>query len=180
MHRLHALVQKRFYSLLLILVAGGFLVVLAELILANHTRGIQLVAVVATVLGLLLAGAGIVASEKARSILAVLFLLLSVTGVVGVIEHNEGRLEEGVTVIPAQVAEASGSPSHTAQYSRDGGEGENEAAESGGTNTSEFGEGGERGERGERGEEPAPPLAPLSLAGLSLIGATVLAGYKKE
>ncbi len=151
--QIQARLRTNLASLLLVFVSAGFLFLLAELLLAGHTEGIQLVAVAASVLGALSGFVGLFARGRLRYVLVVLFLLLSLTGIIGVIEHNEGRFEGKEAAAAPVLVQADSGYTLTA-YHADRGEDE--------------------GEEGEREGEEAPPLAPLSLSGLSALGAVAL------
>ena len=172
MRSLLSFVHDKMYLLIMLLLAGGFVVLLAELLLTDHTQGIQMVAVLASVAGILLGLAALFFKGTGRLAVAALFLALSITGIVGVWEHTEARGGE---------EEAFRRPSPSAfQLVSNPLQESNEGNERG-----ESGEGGERNEQGEfregpgRGEseEAVPPLSPLGLSGLALIGAVVAAGY---
>ena len=88
-----------------------------------------------------------------------LFVILSISGIVGTIEHNEAR-GEGEASAPVIMAATAGTNMELPAAQQEEGE---------------EGEAGERGEGGEGGEgEAIPPLAPLSLAGMSIIAAVTL------
>lgn len=159
MTALRQFVVRNFYTIMYLLVAGSFLGLVAELVWTEHWDGIQLVGLAASAIGLVLALLAIFASARMRSVLAILFLVLSISGIVGAIEHNEARNEESsATVIMA----ASVGPVVQPAPQYDGDE-----------------EGEEHEEEGEG--ENVPPLAPLSLAGMSIIGAvTLLADDRKR
>jgi len=165
MNKIQAFVQRHFATLLLLLIAAGFVTFVAELLLMHHTEGIQLVAVVASVVGLLLALAALLAPAKWRNGIAILFLLLSVTGVIGTIEHNEGDEAEGreTRLIAPTERNANQNIVYRAQDAEEG-----EAEE------------GEAEEAGEAGEAAPPPLAPLSLAGFALMGAITTLAKRDE
>ncbi|MCA9995891.1 MAG: hypothetical protein KDE56_09110, partial [Anaerolineales bacterium] len=91
MQSVQNLVQKNLFSLLLLVTAGGFAMLLVELILMGHTSGSQLVAVAASAVGMGLALAGIIAKGSFRYLLVILFLILSASGLYGTLEHTEGR-----------------------------------------------------------------------------------------
>jgi hypothetical protein len=151
MKALQNFVQKNLFTLLLLLIAGGFVMLLVELILMGHTDGTQLVAVIACAAGLILASAGLFAKSKMRHLLAVLFLLLSVSGLYGTLEHTEKRQE--------RVAETTGI-----------------TVTANGTD-----EGNALGQElvGEFQTFP-PALSPLGLSGFSALGAVALLGKKDE
>jgi hypothetical protein len=151
--------RKHLTTLLLLLLAGGFAVILGELILYRHYSGLQLIGFISTIVGLVVALWGIIARGGTRVALAALMLLLSVAGVIGVVEHNEGG-EGGEAQRPAAVAAANFNVSSSAAPIAQENESEDDAR--GGR---EFAEGG---------ETAPPPLAPLGLSGLALMGAVVL------
>ncbi len=155
---LQTLVQRHVWSLLMLLIAGAFALLLVELIVTQHTDGIQLVAVGASAIGLILAGVSLLAPPSWRRALAVLFLALSLTGVIGVVEHQEARNKDRREA--ALVAPSGNTTIRIADSQQEG------------------------GGRGERfgppggGESGPPPLAPLSLAGTSLMAAVLLLGRR--
>lgn len=183
MTKLQGTIRQYLSPILLLLLAGGFLVILGELVLYKHWDGTQLIGFSATIIGLVAVLLGLFAKGGLRIALAVVLAVISLSGLIGTYEHYQSRNEEGEAARPALQASATGkyfavayNPSADKQsvIKEEGEEGEKEgqAAESG-----EAGEAGERGEAGEGGgggEEVPPPLAPLSLAGLSLMGAAVL------
>ncbi|WP_324715570.1 hypothetical protein U7230_09305 [Carboxydochorda subterranea] len=133
----------------LVLVGLGFLTVLAELLVTRHTDGPQIMAVVAALIGLLLAGAAFLLHGRAAVWAAVLLALLAISGPIGVAEHaqrrgfppgfpSEGRFEqpEGFQRRSIPVARAQGLPAPSF-----------------------------------RRREMPPPFAPLALSGLALFGA---------
>jgi hypothetical protein len=153
---LQSFVQRRFHTLIMSLIGIGFLFLLAELIMYEHYDGIQLVAVVSTVLGALLAFLGIVATGRMRLGIAAVMLVLAVSGIIGVVEHNEKRSEGG--------EQRSG---QVQQGDEDKGSEQGEASKQ-----------GESGEGEGEAEIPPPPLAPLSLSGLCAFGAVALFGRR--
>lgn len=155
---LQTFVQRRFFTLLMLLLAAGFLLIFGELVLYNHFEGLQIIGTASTVIGAILALVGIGAGANLRRWLAVGFIALSLVGVLGVFEHNEERLggEEERRPPAAQ----------TTGNQASGESGENEAGEAG------------EGPEGEGPEMPPPPLAPLSLAGFCALGAVALLGRK--
>jgi predicted lipid-binding transport protein (Tim44 family) len=160
---------------LLLLLAGGYLVILGELVIYQHWDGTQLIGFSATVIGLLAVLLGLFAQGGLRVGLAILLAIISISGLIGTYEHYESRAGEGEAARPpaVQAASSTARTNMMISYRQEGGE-SGEAGEAG-----EAGEGNAAGEReggegGEGGEEVPPPLAPLSLAGLSLMGAAVL------
>jgi hypothetical protein len=177
MANLQATIRRYLTPILLLLLAGGYLVILGELFLYQHWDGIQFVGFAATVIGLLSVLLGLFAKRGFRIALALLLAVISLSGLIGTYEHFESRAGEGEagrglltqttpSTAPTNMMVAYRESTDTARLPAQEGdeEGENSAA------------GGERegGEGGEGGEEVPPPLAPLSLAGLSLMGAAVL------
>lgn len=165
-------VQRRFYPVVMILLAAGFTLLLAELLLTHHTDGIQLVAVIASITGLVLSLAALFVQGSARLVVAGLMLVLSISGIVGTFEHLEG--DEGREAA-TELHQADMSQTTYQAVSLHAQE-EDEAGEA-----NERGEGNEQGELGERdqGEAAPPPLAPLSLSGLSVMAAVVMVGSGK-
>lgn len=155
MSQVQAFVQKQFTNLLLLFVTGGFLMLVAELFLTGHTRGIQLVAVVASVAGVVLGLAGLLTRGKMSNIVAIAFLLLALTGLLGVSEHLEESEGEREGVATAQVVRTNNTTNTPVNFRQE----------------DEFQPGGRR--------NAPPPLAPLSLAGLSLLGTVTLVGRKE-
>ena len=152
------IVQQNFYTILLLLAVGGFVMILAELLLSDHVDGIQLVGVIASVVGLILGVAALfLTGRQARNVLAILFVVLSISGVIGVLQHADARGDEaGEAVLSGSTA----TPGYESVSLR--AQEENEAE----------GRGGE-------GETVPPPLAPLSLSGLAFLGAVVMLGIQE-
>jgi hypothetical protein len=139
-------------DLILAGVAGGFALLLAEMLLTEHTEGLQGVAVWAAVAGIVLSVAGLVIrSRRTALLLGLALVLLSLSGPAGIYLHA------------TREAEARESQS----LARDG------------DPRDEGGEEGEEGEEGEGDEKGPPPLSPLSLSGLALMGALALAGREE-
>ena len=160
---LKQMIARNYYTLMYLLIAGSFLGLVAELVWTEHWDGIQLVGLLASVAGMVLAAIALFASPRMRQVLAVLFVILSISGIVGTIEHNEER-GEGEASAPVIMAASAGTNMELPAAQQEEGE-EGEAGE----------QGEARGEGGEGGEgEAIPPLAPLSLAGMSIIGAVTL------
>lgn len=154
-------VQRRYSALMLLLIAGGFVMLLVELFLTGHTEGIQLVAVVASFVGLVLTLAALAANSHLRNLIALLFVVLSLSGVIGAYEHfEESERKEAVTGSPA-VGTVDTGATFTVAYRYD------EESE-------------EEEDAGEVGEENPPPLAPLSLVGFGLMGAVATLGKREE
>lgn len=92
-NQIQARLRANMTMVLLVFVIGGFLLLLAELLLTGHTKGIQAIAIASTIAGVLLGLGGLFARPFLRKVLIGLFLLLALSGVVGIIEHNEERFE---------------------------------------------------------------------------------------
>ena len=155
MNKLAGWMKDHFITLMLAFTAGGFVLILVELLLERHWDGIQLVAPVSASLGFLLALLALF-GRRGVPVVAV-FLLLSVTGLVGTFEHFEARTEEHngppeTAQAVVQTISATAPTGHEDEFAGPP-------------------EGGRRG---------GPPwLAPLSLSGLALLGGiTTLAGGK--
>ena len=161
MEQIAGWIRKNFPELVLVGAAGGFLMILAELIITDHLEGTQLVAVVASVIGLVVSAVGFLLRGAASRAGAILLVLLSISGLVGAFEHYEEGQEEAT-------ATQHGLPVGQDYRYIDSDE-EDEESVSG-----EAGEAGEEGEEGEEGEAVPPPLAPLSLSGLALLGAMAM------
>ncbi len=166
MTSLQAMVRRNLINILLVLLLGGFVMLLAELLITNHVDGIQNVANVASLVGAAAILLGFFAKGTFRHLLVLLLLVLSLSGLLGAWEHLESR-EGGEAQAPAALAlrpdgyqtistGAGADVERTLQQDDDEGE--------------EAREGGDR----EGGEGAPPPLAPLSLSGLALMGAVVL------
>ncbi len=82
--------QKNSSTVLYVFVALGFAFVLLELLILGHTRGGQLISIIACALGIILAVAGM-AAAGARKIIAILFVVLALTGLMGFMAHSDGR-----------------------------------------------------------------------------------------
>ena len=166
MSKLQRFLAQRQDTILLLLLTGGFAVVLGELVLYQHWDGTQLIGFSATVVGMLAVLAGIFVKGALRTVVGLLLVVLSISGLIGAREHLEAAKGEAMSPRPALVQQSTLTGAQEIAY-RPGGlaqEGENEG-----------GEGGESG-----GEEVPPPLAPLSLSGLALMGAVILLAKKEE
>ncbi len=152
MEQIAGWIRKNFPEVVLAGAAGGFLMILAELIITDHLDGIQLVAVVASVIGLVVSAAGFLLRGAASRAGAILLVLLSISGLVGAFEHYEEGQEEATAT---QHGLAVGQ-----EYRYIDSDKEDEESVS--------------GEEGEEGEAVPPPLAPLSLSGLALLGAMAM------
>ena len=152
MNKLSAWTRNHFITLILAFTAGGFLFILAELLLERHWGGVQTIALVSAVIGLVLV---LLALTWRRAVpTAVLFLLLGVTGLFGTFEHFESRTEEHDGP-PGQASQVVLQAVSAPPASAEGEAGPPDGSRRGGP----------------------PWLAPLSLSGLALLGgAATLAG----
>jgi len=101
MASLKRFVQQYFPTILLLMAVGGFAMIAAELLLTSHTDGLQMVGLIASVIGLIL---GVVAlfmsGQKARDIMAILFIVLSISGLLGVLQHAGARADDAQSAAP--------------------------------------------------------------------------------
>jgi predicted membrane channel-forming protein YqfA (hemolysin III family) len=84
-----SLLRKNLTSLLLLLLAAGFATTLGELLITGHNEGIQLVAVISSTLGII--GALIplfVSSGWLRTLAVVCFVLITLSGITGTLQHS--------------------------------------------------------------------------------------------
>ena len=167
MSKLQGFLAQRQDTILLLLLAGGFAVVLGELVLYQHWEGTQLIGFGATVVGMLAVLAGIFVKGTLRTVIGLLLVVLSISGLIGAREHLEAAKGEAMSPRPALVQQSTLAGAQEIAY-RPGGLAQEEEEE------------GEEGEGGEGGEEVPPPLAPLSLSGLELMGAVILLAKKEE
>lgn len=137
--------RRYFPDLVVLLSALGFLTLLAELLLTEHTEGIQALAPLGACIG---AGAGFLGLlvSKARGWAIGILLGVGALGPIGFAQHLEEAWE---AYKPATVQRVDKEGEWFPAYPRLGeGDGEEEA--------------------------PPPPLAPLALSGLGLLGALAL------
>ncbi|MBM3268031.1 MAG: hypothetical protein FJZ01_10330 [Candidatus Sericytochromatia bacterium] len=140
-------VRERFPQLVIAGVLLGFALILAELVLIEHTEKKQLVAIGATLLGAAAAGAGLAAPAGFRGAIAVALVFAGLAGIPGTVLHYaeareeaEKRLRKGAeSLLP-------GGPAHASEEH-------------------------EEDEKKKKEHHGPPPLAPLSVTGLGLLGA---------
>lgn len=166
MNKLQSFLARQRDMILLLLLAGGFAVVLGELVLYQHWEGTQLIGFSATVVGLLVVLIGIFVKGALRTVIGLLLVVLSLSGLLGAREHLEASGGEAMSPRPALVQQSTLSGSQEVAY------------RPGALAQEEEGEEGESREGG--GETVPPPLAPLSLSGLALMGAVILLAKKDE
>lgn len=167
MSKLEAFLRKHQATILLLLLAGGFAVVLGELVLYQHWDGTQLVGFVSTVVGMLVVFVGIFLKGTLRVVAALLLLVLSLAGLIGTYEHFEEGGGEAARPQPALVQRSAGV---VQQVSFSASTVERAPAQ----------DNDEDSERRPGGETEPPPLAPLSLSGLALMGAVILLAKQDE
>jgi hypothetical protein len=160
MSGLQGFLQRQWQAVLLLLVAGGFVVIALELFITDHYSGIQVMGIIAPTVGIVAALWGIFARGMLRTVLALLLLVVAFVGVMGVLQHFQNR---GEAAAPTQMVHSDAGFQHVSWQAMPAGQEEGEA-----------GEGGEGGERREGGEGAPPPLAPLGISGLALMGAVIL------
>jgi hypothetical protein len=158
MQKLENMTRQHLTVILLLLLLGGFATLLAELLLTNHFGGTQSVAVIASVVGVLALLTGFFVKGSVRHVVALLLLVLSISGLMGMREHFEEGSEAQLTPAPVTMAAGDYQPiaGSTDAIARAPQQEDTE------------------NETRERGESTPPPLAPLSLSGLALMGAVVL------
>ena len=158
MQKLENMTRQHLTVILLLLLLSGFATLLAELLLTNHFGGTQSVAVIASVVGALALLTGFFVKGSVRHVVALLLLVLSISGLMGMREHFEEASEARAT--PALVTMDAG--------------GYQPIAGSADAIARTLQQEDEENETRDRGESAPPPLAPLSLSGLALMGAVVL------
>ena len=100
MQKLENMTRQHLTVILLLLLLGGFATVLAELLLTNHFGGTQSVAVIASVIGALAVLAGFFVKGSVRHVVALLLLVLSISGLMGMREHFEEGSEAQLAPTP--------------------------------------------------------------------------------
>ena len=83
-------IRKNPISVSLAFVTLSFAMILADLALLGHTRGPQMTGIIACVLGIVLGAIALFAANL-RKIVAILFLVLALTGLMGVLAHSGAR-----------------------------------------------------------------------------------------
>lgn len=176
MTKLENWVRKNLLAILVVLLAAGYLLIMAELVLYNHWQGLQLIAPVTTLVGLAALVVGYFLKGTARVVVALLLVVLSISGIVGTFEHRENeRGERRPPVAFDQAGTIAVADRSTATVNQTPAQGQPTAPGRG--NRGEGGEGGEGGEARPRfptGGFRLPPPAPLSLTGLAMLSALVV------
>lgn len=93
--------QQHFVEVVLLGAGGGFVMLLAELLMGAHTEGIQIVAVASSILGLALVALGFFGRGALRRGAIYGLFFVAFTGLFGVFEH----IEEGGGEAEAEYAE---------------------------------------------------------------------------
>lgn len=93
--------QAKTTTIFLSFIALGFVFLFAELFLMGHWHGTQLIAVITCGMGLVLSLVALKPATGLRRLVAVLFLVLALSGVYGFLEHREGRGERQQEAAPA-------------------------------------------------------------------------------
>ena len=96
--------NKNSKNVLFAFVALGFAFTLIELVAMGHTRGPQMLSIIACALGVVFALAGMFAAG-ARKIIAILFVVLALTGIFGFMAHGGARGFRQSMVASAQVGD---------------------------------------------------------------------------
>jgi|GEM_PF-6780140 len=103
-------------TLLMLLLAGGFAVLVAELVWMGHTRDTQIIAIITATIGLLFTLVGTFASGRARAIVAVALAVLALTGLYGM--FNTPRPEPGTPTAGRRFPPAPLAPTRLATRTR--------------------------------------------------------------
>ncbi len=130
-------------QLILLANAGAFAVLLAELLIMDHTDGIQRLAPLTAALGIALCTVAIFLPARARFVPAVLLVVLSGAGLIGFIRHMDER-EDGFSGL------------FQSSDDRDDNSGRGNSDDR---------------DRDDDDDEEPPPLAPLGLSGTALLSA---------
>lgn len=93
--------QQHFVEVVLLGAGGGFIMLLAELLMGAHTEGIQIVAVASSILGLALVALGFFGRGALRRGAIYGLFFVAFTGLFGVFEH----IEEGGAEAEGEYAE---------------------------------------------------------------------------
>lgn len=88
-------------QIILLANAVAFALLLAELLITEHTDGTQLVAPATAVAGILLCLVALAIPVRLRIVPAILLVALSVTGIIGFVQHMEGEEDEDSRAVQA-------------------------------------------------------------------------------
>jgi hypothetical protein len=86
-----ASLKNNSHTLFSLFVVGGFAFLLAELVTLGHTNPSQLLSIIAPVLGIVFGLAGLSSNSRLRKIISILFIVLSLSGIMGTLAHNGSR-----------------------------------------------------------------------------------------
>lgn len=153
-------VQERFPELVALMVAGGFAMTLAELLLMGHTEKSQNIAVLMSGLGMGATIVGLVVAPRLRSVFAGVLVVVAASGLFGTYEHLEEAMEHREKA--AKASSASALIVENADFDR--------------SEASERHAGAGKHDEEEHGP---PPLAPLSVSGLALLGSLGLIASRR-
>lgn len=97
--------NKNFTRVMLLVVAAGFAFLLVELLVMGHSNGPRLISVVAAALGAVFGLVAMSQSSGLRRIMAILFVVLSLSGIFGFMAHSNGRSFRSQAVASAPATE---------------------------------------------------------------------------
>ncbi len=152
-------IRERFPQLVGLMVVGGFALILAELLLMDHTEKTQKIGVLMTVVGMLGAGLGLVVGPRFRKALLGVLVLVAASGLFGTYEHLEEAQEHREKAAKRQQSTL---VVRKADFDR---------------SASLESEAGEH-DKEEKEESGPPPLAPLGVSGLAVLGGLALMARK--
>lgn len=158
-------VSRRLGLLVLLGTGLGFGLIVAELLLTDHTRGSQLIGVLAAVAGVVLVLVGLLPWRRLRVLVALAFVVLAGTGLWGVKEHLEH----------VEVR-----PSFGSSFGRDGAAPPTPASGAALQRVQERRFVPRDGREGGGRRYGLAPLAPLALSGLSVLGALAVLALDGE
>jgi hypothetical protein len=90
-----ASLKNNSHTLFSLFVVGGFAFLLAELVTLGHTNPPQLLSIIAPVLGIVFGLAGLASNSRLRKIISILFIVLSLSGIMGTLAHSGARAFRG-------------------------------------------------------------------------------------
>lgn len=80
-------IRRNVFTILLLLLAGGFALLVLELAITGHNEGAQLIGIIASVLGVVLAVAALLTRGRAANWIAGALVVLSLSGLMGIYQH---------------------------------------------------------------------------------------------
>lgn len=137
-------------ELILIANAGAFAVLLAELLIMEHTDGIQRVAPATAAIGMGLCVVAVVLPARLRLAPAILLAALSLTGIIGFAQHMDER-DDGFAGLFQSNEDDDDRDDNSGRGNRD--------------------DDRDRDDDDDDDDEEPPPLAPLGLSGTALLSA---------